>query len=47
MPVIKRKPRKKPKGDYYFEYYFYCPKCQAMYMVEEAKRLVEQPPSLF
>lgn len=46
-PVIKQRPRKKPKGDYYFEYYLYCPKCQTMYMVEEAKRLVEQPPSLF
>jgi ribonuclease HI len=46
-PVIKRMPSKKPKGDYYFEYYFYCPDCKAMYQVEEAKRFVEQPPSLF
>ena len=46
-PVIKQKPRKKPKGDYYFEYYLYCPNCKATYQVEEAKRLVELPPSLF
>jgi ribonuclease HI len=46
-PVIKQKPRKRPKGNYYFEYYLYCPKCQATYMVEEAKRFVEQSPSLF
>ena len=45
-PVIKRKPSKKPKGDYYFEYYFYCPNCKATYQVEEAKRYVEQPRSL-
>ena len=46
-PVIKQRSRKKPNRDYYFEYYLYCPKCQATYMVEEAKRFVEQPPSLF
>jgi hypothetical protein len=46
-PVVKQKSQKKPKGDYYFEYYLYCPKCQATYMVDEAKRFIEQPPSLF
>ena len=46
-PVIKQKSHKKPKGDYYFEYYLYCPKCQATYLVEEAKRFIEQPPSMF
>src|SRR5574341_1488261 len=39
-PVIKKTPRKKPgkRQMYYFEYYFYCPNCHTMYMVEEAKR---------
>lgn len=46
-PVIKRKGKRKANRDYYFEYYLYCPKCQATYHVEEAKRLVERPPSLF
>jgi catechol 2,3-dioxygenase-like lactoylglutathione lyase family enzyme len=46
-PVIKQKPRKKPKGDHYFEYYLWCPKCETTYTVESAKRIVEQPPSLF
>ena len=46
-PVIKQTPRKKPKHDYYYEYYLLCPECQTTYTVEEAKRSVEQPPSLF
>jgi ribonuclease HI len=46
-PVIKQKPRKRPNRDYYFEYYLWCPRCQATYEVEEAKRLLEQPPALF
>src|SRR6266704_2930621 len=46
-PDIKQKARKRPNRDYYFEYYLYCPKCQATYQVEEAKRFVEPPPSLF
>jgi ribonuclease HI len=46
-PVIKRKGHWKPGRDYYYEYYLICPKCQTMYHVEEAKRFVEQPPSLF
>jgi ribonuclease HI len=42
-PVIKRVPRRKlkPGQTYYFEYYLSCPNCDAMYMVEEAKRYVE------
>jgi len=42
-PVVKRKPRKRPKQNqmYYFEYYLYCPKCHTMYMVDEAKRYFE------
>ena len=46
-PVIKQTSRKKPKHDFYYEYYLWCPKCQTTYTVQEAKRLVEQPPSLF
>jgi hypothetical protein len=46
-PVIKQTSRKKPKHDFYYEYCLWCPKCQTTYTVEAAKRLVEQPPSLF
>ncbi|HYG33714.1 MAG TPA: ribonuclease HI [Clostridia bacterium] len=46
-PVTKQKSQKKPSGDYYFEYYLYCPKCQATYQVDAAKRQIERPPSLF
>jgi ribonuclease HI len=42
-PVIKQTSRKKPKGDFYYEFYLWCPKCQTTYTTEEAKRLVEQP----
>jgi ribonuclease HI len=41
IPVVKKHPQKKnltPNQSYYFEYYFLCPKCKTMYMVEEAKR---------
>lgn len=43
-PVVKKIPRKKlnPKQSYYFEYYFLCPNCGTMYMVEEAKRATER-----
>jgi ribonuclease HI len=44
-PVIKRtRPENKPVKEgssYYFEYYFICPGCGTMYMVEEAKVLVK------
>jgi ribonuclease HI len=47
-PVVKRTPKKPKKTQaYYFEYYLYCPKCQAMYMVEEAKRAFAENASLF
>ena len=48
-PVIKQTSRKKPRHDYYYEYHLWCPNpgCQTTYTVEEAKRSVEQPPSLF
>jgi len=47
-PVIKQTSRKKPKHDFYYEYYLLCPnpKCNTSYTVEEAKRFVEQGPSL-
>ena len=47
-PVIKQTPRKKAKQDFYYEYYLLCPnpKCNASYTVEEAKRFVEQAPTL-
>jgi ribonuclease HI len=38
-PVEKRYPRKRTsKRAYHFEYYFFCPACRTMYMVEAAKR---------
>ncbi|WP_321308180.1 ribonuclease HI [Marinifilum fragile] len=51
-PVVKRMSnpkRKKSKQSYYFEYYMLCPNCKAMYMVEEAKREIDdsKDPSLF
>lgn len=49
-PVIKKQPKRKPlkpNQTYYFEYYLLCPNCNAMYMVEEAKRFVNQPNTLF
>jgi len=46
-PVIKQTSRKKPKGDHYYAYYLWCPKCQTTCTNEEAKRLVERPPALF
>lgn len=43
-PVIKRIPkRKKTAGQsYYFEYYLQCPNCGTTYMVEKAKRSIDQ-----
>ena len=46
-PVIKRPGRRKPGRDYYYEYHLFCPKCETMYHVEEARRFIEQPRSLF
>lgn len=37
-PVIKQTSRKKRDRDYYYEYYLWCPKCQATSEVEAAKR---------
>jgi len=41
-PVVKKIPKKthKPGQKYYFAYYFYCPRCRTMYMVDEAKRFI-------
>jgi ribonuclease HI len=46
-PVIRQTSRKKPKGDYYYEFYLWCPQCQTTYTIESAKRFVEQSLSLF
>ena len=48
-PVIKQMPRKKPKSDVYHEYYLLCPNpsCNATYMVEAAKRVIERGQPLF
>lgn len=46
-PLIKLPGKKKPNRDWYFEYYLWCPKCQLRYDVESAKRVIEQPRSLF
>ncbi len=42
-PLERRVPKRwiRPGQPYYFEYYFYCPGCHRMYMVEEARRPVE------
>ena len=41
-PIVKRtrsKPKKQKKGKtYYFEWFFFCPGCETLYMVDEAKR---------
>jgi ribonuclease HI len=46
-PLIKRQGKRKPGRDFYYEFHLYCPKCDITYHVEEAKRFVEQPRSLF
>ena len=46
-PVIKQTSRKKPKGDFYYAFYLWCPKCHTTNTVESAKRLVERPLLLF
>ncbi|MCD7932307.1 MAG: ribonuclease HI [Tannerellaceae bacterium] len=51
-PVIKKPSKKrtvKPGQTHYFEYFLSCPACHHSYMVEEAKRPIEEfkPPQLF
>jgi ribonuclease HI len=43
-PVVKKSPKRKPRPDqaYYYEYYLQCPQCRSIYMVEEAKRSIDQ-----
>jgi ribonuclease HI len=43
-PVIKKKPRGKPKRGQtsYYEYYLFCPECETRYFVEKAKRDINQ-----
>jgi ribonuclease HI len=36
-----KKKELKPGQTYYFEYFFVCPKCKTVYMVEEAKRFIQ------
>jgi ribonuclease HI len=38
---------RKPNRDWYFEYYLWCQKCKLRFDVESAKRVIEQPRSLF
>ncbi|MBU2929442.1 ribonuclease HI [Winogradskyella psychrotolerans] len=48
--LIKKTPKKrkiKPNQSFYFEYYLYCPNCRAMYMVEDAKRIIPEGNNLF
>ena len=43
-PVVKRTPRhhqRKTGQSYYYEYYFYCPNCRTLYLIEDAKRVYE------
>jgi ribonuclease HI len=45
-PLIKQQSQKKKNRDYYFEYFLWCPKCDATYEVPEARRVVDEPPTL-
>jgi ribonuclease HI len=43
-PIVKRPPKKKARKagqTYYYEWYLHCPNCNTMYMVEEAKRMID------
>lgn len=49
-PTVKKIPNKhkiKPNKSFYYEYYLFCPGCNAMYMVEDAKRDVSGDNTLF
>jgi ribonuclease HI len=43
-PVVRKTPKRKRRSNqaYYYEYYLYCPECQTTYMVEDAKREIDQ-----
>lgn len=38
---LTKKKELRPNQTYFFEYYFLCPNCKTMYMVEEAKRFIK------
>jgi len=45
VPVVIKRPKKrkvKQNQNYYYEYYLFCPICKTMYMVEDAKRTLDQ-----
>lgn len=51
-PVVKKisnNKKLKPNQSYFYEYYMYCSNCKAMYMVEEAKKYINDidSPQLF
>jgi len=44
-PVVKKIPQRKQIGKnqkYFYQWYLYCPKCYAMYMVEKAKVIIKR-----
>lgn len=43
-PVVRRTPvrKLKPGQNYYYEFYYQCPKCGTIYLVDEARRAVEK-----
>jgi ribonuclease HI len=45
-PVVKQNSKPKPGRDFYYEYYLWCPHCNATYEVEEAKRTIQKTPTL-
>jgi ribonuclease HI len=45
-PVQKQTAKPKAGRDFYYEYFLWCPKCNATYEVPEAKRLIEKTPTL-
>ncbi len=49
-PVVIKIPEKrkvKENQAYYYEYYLCCPSCKTLYHLEEAKRTIDNKPSLF
>ncbi|WP_343330850.1 ribonuclease HI [Polaribacter staleyi] len=49
-PTEKKTPKKrkiKPNKSFYYEYYLSCPNCNAIYMVEAAKRMIPTENNLF
>lgn len=49
-PVVLKRPKErkiKENQSYYYEWYLYCPNCRNLYMVEEAKRIIDNSNRLF